>query len=137
MFGRGAVTTCFNDIGLSWLGFGHPTFRLRGECSNSLRHRRGCLIETVLSDLQWQVCHIYLDDLIVYGKTFEEMLHNLELVFDKLTVAALKLEARKLTLFAKQVQYLWHVISYLKQGLRRIQKRSKPLTVNKTPIIQI
>ena len=94
-------------------------------------------METVLSDVQWQVCHIYLDDLIVYGKTFEEMLHNLELVFDKLTVAALKLEARKLTLFAKQVQYLWHVISYLKQGLRRIQKRSKPLTVNKTPIIQI
>ena len=56
-------------------------------------------METVLSDLQWQVCHIYLDDLIVYGKTFEEMLHNLELVFDKLTVAGLKLKARKFTLF--------------------------------------
>ena len=32
----GTVTTCFYDLGLSRLGFGLPTFRLRGE-----RHRRG------------------------------------------------------------------------------------------------
>ena len=39
-FGRGVVTICFN-LGLSRLGFEHPTFRLRGERSNSLRHRHG------------------------------------------------------------------------------------------------
>ena len=61
------------------------------------------LMETVLSGLQWQVCLIYLYDVIVYGKTFEEMVHNLELVFDNLTAAGLKLIARKFTLFAKQV----------------------------------
>ena len=33
-FGSGAVTTCFYDLGLSWLGFELPTFRLRGERSN-------------------------------------------------------------------------------------------------------
>ena len=33
-FGSGAVTTCFNDLGLSRLGFEHPTIRLRGERSN-------------------------------------------------------------------------------------------------------
>ena len=27
---HGAVTTCFYDLGLSQLGFEHPTFRLRG-----------------------------------------------------------------------------------------------------------
>ena len=31
----------FNDLGMSQLGFEHPTFRLRGEISYSLRHRRG------------------------------------------------------------------------------------------------
>ena len=40
-FSRGAVTTCFYDLGLSRLGFEHPTFRLRGERSNPLPHRRG------------------------------------------------------------------------------------------------
>ena len=40
-FGSGAVTTCFYDLGLSRLGFEHPSFRLRGERSNQLRHHRG------------------------------------------------------------------------------------------------
>ena len=38
-FSSGAVTTCFYDLGLSWLGFEHITFRLQGERSRSLRHR--------------------------------------------------------------------------------------------------
>ena len=40
-FSNGAVTTYFYDLGLSQLGFEHPTFRLRGKLSNQLRHRRG------------------------------------------------------------------------------------------------
>ena len=36
----GAVTTCFNDLGLYRLLFEHPNFRLRGERSNPLCHRR-------------------------------------------------------------------------------------------------
>ena len=44
----GAVTTCFNDIGLLRLGFEHPTFRLRGERSIPLRHRRGCQLKYII-----------------------------------------------------------------------------------------
>ena len=40
-FSSGAVTTCFYDLVLSWLNFEHPTFRMRGERSNPLRHHRG------------------------------------------------------------------------------------------------
>ena len=40
-FSSGAVTTCFYDLGLSQLGFKHPTFRLRGLHFNLLRQRRG------------------------------------------------------------------------------------------------
>ena len=36
-----AVNTCFNDLGLSRLEFEPHTFRLRDECSNQMRHRRG------------------------------------------------------------------------------------------------
>ena len=39
-FSSGADTTFFNDLGLSQLGFEHQTFRLRGQRSNPLRHRR-------------------------------------------------------------------------------------------------
>ena len=34
-------TSCFYDLGLSRVEFGHPTIRLRGERSNPLRHRLG------------------------------------------------------------------------------------------------
>ena len=42
-FGNGAVTTCSYDLGLSRLGLAvrQPTFRLRGERSYPLLHRRG------------------------------------------------------------------------------------------------
>ena len=42
--GSGAVTTCFYDLRLPRPGFKHPTFRLRGERSILLRHRRGNLL---------------------------------------------------------------------------------------------
>ncbi|KAK3083976.1 hypothetical protein FSP39_006179 [Pinctada imbricata] len=69
------------------------------------------LLETVLSGLQWNVCLIYLDDIIVYGSTFDKMIENLVKVFDKLQEAGLKLKARKCALFSKQVKYLGHVVS--------------------------
>lgn len=35
------------------------------------------LMESVLAGLQWQICLIYLDEIIVIGKSFEYMLENL------------------------------------------------------------
>ena len=39
-FSRGAVTTCFYDLGLSRLGFKHPIFHLQGKRYKPIRHRR-------------------------------------------------------------------------------------------------
>ena len=39
----------FNDLVLQRLGFEHPTFRMRGECSNRLRHRCGHLKVNILN----------------------------------------------------------------------------------------
>ena len=47
-FSSGAVTTCFYNLGLSQLGFKHPTFRLWGQYSNPLCHSRGgCLCKNL------------------------------------------------------------------------------------------
>lgn len=61
------------------------------------------LMETVLRNLQWDICLVYLDDIIVVGNTIEDMIQNLTLVFDRLLAAGLKLKTRKCTLFAKEV----------------------------------
>ena len=46
-FSSGAVTTCFYHLGLSRLRFEHPTFRLRGQRCNPLRHLRGWKTESL------------------------------------------------------------------------------------------
>jgi hypothetical protein len=69
------------------------------------------LMETVLAGLQWDICLIYLDDVIIYGKNVDEMIRNLSLVFDRLSSAGLKLKPRKCRLFAREVEYLGHVVS--------------------------
>ena len=59
-FGIGAVTTCFNDLGLLRLGFKHSLFCSRGELSNPLRNRLGyqnlkiCTVETNLQTTEWR-----------------------------------------------------------------------------------
>ena len=80
-----------------------------GLCNTPATFER--LMETVLAGLQWDICLIYLDDVIIYGKNFDEMIRNLSLVFDRLSSAGLKLKPRKCRLFAREVEYLGHVVS--------------------------
>ena len=72
-------------------------------------------MELVLRGLQWQICLVYLDDIIIVGKTVNDMIANLTHVFDRLVAAGLKPKARKCTLFATEAQYLGHVVS--EQGI--------------------
>jgi len=57
------------------------------------------------------VCLVYLDDILVQSKTFEEHIANLKTVFQRLQKANLKLAPDKTFLFQKEVTYLGHVIS--------------------------
>ncbi|GBM39276.1 Transposon Ty3-I Gag-Pol polyprotein [Araneus ventricosus] len=69
------------------------------------------LMETVLRGLSSEACLVYLDDIIIVGRTFEEHLNNLRKVFQRLQKANLKLSPKKCRLFQKEVTYLGHVIS--------------------------
>lgn len=46
---------------------------------------------------------IYLGDVNIVDKTFEDMIKNPRPIFDRLLEAGLKLKARKCTLFATEV----------------------------------
>ena len=69
------------------------------------------LMESVLLGLQWQTCLAYLDDVVVFARTEEEMLARLDEVFTRLVKAGLKLKPRKCHLFARETEYLGHVVS--------------------------
>ena len=69
------------------------------------------LMDLTLAGLQWSHCLVYLDDIIVMGRSFEEHLGNLNLVLEWLRDANLKVKPVKCALFQEQVCYLGHIIS--------------------------
>ena len=69
------------------------------------------LMDAVLAGLQWKSCLVYLDDVIIVGRTFEEHLNHLGEVFNRLRQAGLKLKVTKCSLFQEKVCYLGHIVS--------------------------
>ena len=64
------------------------------------------LMDLVLSGLSWNICMVFLDDIIVMSSTFEEHLECLGLVLDRLRKANLILKPTKCHLFQRKVKFL-------------------------------
>lgn len=69
------------------------------------------LMEKLLSNLSWETCMVYLDDIIVLAPDFSQHLNNLEELFKRLKNANLKINPKKCKLLQKEVAYLGHVIN--------------------------
>ena len=93
------------------------------------------LMENCLGDLNLSWCVVYLDDIIVFGKSPEEQLSRLTAVFEKLRKAKLKLKPSKCNFFKQSISYLGHIVS--KDGIATdpskvedVKKWPKPKTLN-------
>ena len=73
------------------------------------------LMERVFAGLTYLILLIYLDDIIVYSKTFKEHLENLQVVLERLKHANLKLNPKKCNLLCPKVAFLGHEVS--EQGI--------------------
>ncbi len=69
------------------------------------------MMDGVLSGLINRICLCYIDDIIVYGKTIEELISNLDEVLLRLRQNNLLLKPKKCTFFQTSVNFLGHVIS--------------------------
>lgn len=69
------------------------------------------MMEVVLAGLQWSECLIYLDDVIVFSVDLEDHVRRLELVFERLRKANLKLKPSKCQFMKSEVCYLGHKVS--------------------------
>ena len=70
-------------------------------------------MEKVLSGAVKEKCLIYLDNILVMGQTFHGRMENLQIMFDCLLKAGLRLKPGKCKLARKQVEYLGNVVSSL------------------------
>ena len=68
-------------------------------------------MELVMKGLQWKTLLVYLDDLIIFSKTFDEHLSRLDEVLHRLSRAGLKLKPSKCALFQYEVLYLGHIVT--------------------------
>ena len=80
-----------------------------GLCNGPATFQR--LMDLVLVGLQLTDCLVYIDDIIVMGKSFGEHLRNLKKVFKRLRDAGLTLKPSKCVFFQTKVSYLGHIIS--------------------------
>src|ERR1051325_12133826 len=68
-------------------------------------------MDTVLRDILWQYVIVYIDDINVASRTFDEHLEHLAQVFDRLRKAGLKLSPEKCFFFKAELPFLGHVVS--------------------------
>ena len=64
------------------------------------------MMDTVLAGLKWQCCLVYLDDVVVFSRTFDDHLRDLTMVFDRLAEAGLKLKPSKCAFCCAELLYL-------------------------------
>jgi len=74
------------------------------------------LMDTILRNLTWKYCLVYLDDIIVFSSNFDAHIERLELIFKELEIANLKLKPSKCNFIKENVNYLGFNIS--EKGLK-------------------
>ena len=74
-----------------------------GLCNALLTFER--LMEQVIAGMHWKILLVYVNDVIVFVKTFEDEMKYLEMVFQRFHKANLKLKDKKCVLFKKEVLF--------------------------------
>lgn len=88
------------------------------------------LMDTVLRDILWQFVVVYIDDINVGSKTFDEHLQHLEQVFLRLEQAGLKLSPEKCFFFKDKIPFLGHVVS--REGIQTDPEKLR--TIKEFPV---
>ena len=74
------------------------------------------LMSKCLKDLNWKIALVYIDDILIFSKNFDQHLEHLGQVFQNLRAANLKIHPGKCKFAAKEVKYLGHIVS--KEGIK-------------------
>ena len=74
------------------------------------------LMQSVLTGMIGTICFVYLDDIIILGRSLEEHLENLSRVLTTLRSFNLRLSLEKFCFLQSEITYLGHIVS--REGIR-------------------
>ena len=89
------------------------------------------LMDSVLAGLQWLSCLVYVDDVVIPGKSFKEHLSNLCNVLSCIRSANLKIHPSKCAVVRKKVHFLGHIISA--EGIQTDPEKTSKVSSWPTP----
>ena len=69
------------------------------------------LMHLILKKENWEQCLIYLDDVMIFGNSYEQHFTRLKSILSWIAEAGVKLKSDKCNFLQSQVSYLGHVIS--------------------------
>ena len=84
----------------------------------------------VLKDLLFAMA--YLDDIIIYSSIPEEHLQHIKTVFEKLRQAKLSMKLSKCHFFAKEIQYLGHILGV--EGIKPVPAKTEAIKAMHPPV---
>lgn len=91
-------------------------------------------VDQALSGLKWTICVAFLDDLVVYGRNFDEHMCRLEKVFKALDKANFTLNIAKCHFAADKIECLGFFIS--KSGVHADKKKVQAIVDFPSPDVQ-
>ena len=80
-----------------------------GLCNSPATFQR--LMTHALRGLEWEICLVYIDDLIIFLRTFDDHMLNLEKVLKCLLEANVRLKPSKCYFVQSEVEYLGYIVS--------------------------
>ena len=90
-------------------------------------------MDILLSEVRWESVIVYLDDIIIFSRSFDEHVSHLRVVLAKLVESGATLKFGKCKFFRKAVDYLGHhllphKLQVLKKNVEAIEQSEAPKT---------
>ena len=68
------------------------------------------MVQHVLEGLIYEACEVYIDDVLIYGRTEDEYIHNLRAIFKRLKERKVTINPDKCVFGANEIEFVGHLI---------------------------
>ena len=88
-------------------------------------------MDHVLGDLKWRECLVYMDDILIFADTFEELLVRTRHTFDRLREFQLTMKLKKCNFAQSSIFFLNHLVD--EHGTRMDPAKVEAIRESPTP----